>query len=51
MVVGEPIVEPDHAGIATIVGFVGIGIIGFRAILLTRAKTFGLGLNFNPKFT
>jgi hypothetical protein len=51
MVVGEPIVGTDHADIATIVGFVGIGIIGFSAILLTCTKTFGLGLGlkFSPR--
>jgi hypothetical protein len=37
MVVGEPIVGPDHAGIATIVGIVGIGIIASSTILLARA--------------
>ena len=36
MVVGESIVGPDHTGIATIVGIVGIGIIASSAILLAR---------------
>ncbi|MCP8311274.1 MAG: hypothetical protein L6M37_04585 [Candidatus Methylarchaceae archaeon HK02M1] len=36
MVVGEPIVGPDHAGIAAIVGIVGIGIIGLCGMLLAR---------------
>ncbi len=34
MVKGEAIVGPDHTGIATIVGIVGIGIIGTSATLL-----------------
>ncbi len=36
MVVGESIVGPDHTGIATIVGIVGIGIIASSAILLAH---------------
>ena len=36
MVAGESIVGPDHAGIATVVGIVGIGIIGSSATLLAR---------------
>jgi hypothetical protein len=28
MAFGEPIIGPDHTGIATIVGITGIGIIG-----------------------
>jgi len=36
MIMGEPIVGPDHTGIATIVGIVGIGIIGTSATLLAH---------------
>ena len=37
MVMGEPIVGSDHTGIATIVGIVGIGIIGLSAVLYTSS--------------
>ena len=37
MVTGEPIIGADHTGIATIVGIVGIGIIGLSAVLYTSS--------------
>ena len=36
MIVGESIVGPDHAGIAAVVGIVGIGVIGSSAMLSAR---------------
>jgi hypothetical protein len=39
MAFGEPIVGPDHTGIATIVGITGIGIISTaNATMLGRKK-------------
>jgi hypothetical protein len=40
MAFGEPIVGPDHTGIATIVGITGIGIIttANTTLLATRKK-------------
>ena len=38
MVVGEAIVGPDHSGIATIVGIVGIGIIGSSGAMIAGAR-------------
>ncbi len=40
MAFGEPIVGPDHTGIATIVGITGIGIISTAntTLLATRKK-------------
>jgi len=35
MVMGESIVGLDHSGIASIVGIVGIGIIGFSAFIFS----------------
>lgn len=40
MAFGEPIVGPDHTGIATVVGITGIGIISTAntTLLATRKK-------------
>jgi len=39
MAFGEPIIGPDHAGIATIVGITGIGIISTaNTTLLPKRK-------------
>ncbi len=39
MVAGEPIVGPDHTGIATVVGIVGIGIIGSSGAIIASARS------------
>jgi len=36
MVAGESIIGPDHAGIASVAGIVGIGIIATSGILIGR---------------
>jgi len=38
MVMGEAIVGADHAGIATVVGIVGIGIIGSSGATIAGAR-------------
>jgi hypothetical protein len=38
MVVGESVLGENHSGIATVVGIVGIGIIGSFNTALRRAK-------------
>jgi hypothetical protein len=38
MVAGETILGADHAGIATVVGIVGIGIIGSSGATITGAR-------------
>ena len=38
MVMGEAIAGPDHAGIATVVGIVGIGIIGSSGASIAGAR-------------
>ncbi len=38
MAFGEPIVGPDHTGIATVVGITGIGIIGTANTTLLAVK-------------
>ena len=38
MAFGEPIIGPDHAGIATIVGITGIGLIGTGNTILLSGK-------------
>ena len=38
MVVGEAIVGQDHAGIATVVGIVGIGIIACSGAIIAGAR-------------
>lgn len=35
MAFGEPIIGPDHAGIASIVGITGIGLIDTGSILIS----------------
>jgi len=39
MVAGESIVGADHAGIATVVWIIGIGIIGSSGATITGART------------
>ena len=39
MVAGESILGADHAGIATIVGIVGIGILGMSGAIIAGAST------------
>ena len=39
MVTGEAIVGPDHAGISTVVGIVGIGIIGSSGAIIAGARS------------
>jgi hypothetical protein len=41
MAFGEPIVGPDHTGIATIVGIIGIGIISTANTTLLAARKKG----------
>ena len=38
MAFGEPIVGPDHTGIATVVGIIGIGIISTANTTLLAVK-------------
>jgi hypothetical protein len=38
MAFGEPILGPDHAGIATIVGITGIGLIGTANTAMFASK-------------
>ncbi|MGD8544104.1 MAG: hypothetical protein PVG48_03195 [Candidatus Bathyarchaeota archaeon] len=38
MAFGEPIVGVDHAGIATVVGIIGIGLIGTGNTILLSGK-------------
>ena len=39
MAAGESFLGPDHAGIATVVGIVGIGIIGSSGAMIASARS------------